>query len=938
MGCAPSPELVPRMKGLKLRPSHLLLSLPCLLLLVPQFVSAQFVVTETDDAFDYDVNDGVCAVCRAFDNNDNCVTVGGCTFHAAIQNANLDPDRSTISFGVLAVSSTTNTLPTIIYPVTIDGAFQGGRAHVAGPGPTPNAPGILVSGISTSGSVIRNLEVSGFPTGIEFRNSDDGAVTGSYIHDNSAGSGLLVSGSSRRMTVGGPVGLSFGDAPGNVVTANGRGIQLVGNGGNTVYGNRIGIDKAGAQAGNVIGIVVVDSAAAGSFIGSGGGGTGNAISNSQFDGIAVSGSTVFGGPSNVATGLTIRGNEIGTGLGGELDHGNTRGITLTRTEDIVIRDNTIGGNGDGIWLNGRADSTLVTSNSIGYSIFGGIIPNGNGIVVRDLATRNVISGNTISGNTESGILVTKVNLSPSRNFIDSNTIGLSGLGDPVGNGYGIRIVDADSNYIGLLGRNTIAANDAGVVIEGGEAFGNVISGNDIGVFDQGNLGSGVGLVGGANHNRIESNSVVGNFVSGISLVGVGTSANIIAGNTVAGHLGAGIMISDEAAGNTVGGTGPADGNSISYNFIGVVVVGAAENSILGNIMERNRIMPIELGMDFETPNDILDADVGANTLQNYPEINEAVIAGGSTIVNGALNSVPNSDYRIEFFEDAFENDAIIDASFFMGSVDVTTDANGVGEFEFTFIGEVPEVVVTATDGNGNTSEFGYALTTGAELSAAALGDSLATPGTQKDVRVSVSSTGQEDVESVQLSISSSDNLSLVSILSFPDSMMVNCPGDPAICLVGDMPSGTSARFIVSYDVSPGAEYRVEAKATGVFSQAPIESNLALHVGPVATGVDGVEDRPGDVPTVVALGPAYPNPFSRTTTVPYTVGQLEAVDILVFDLLGRLIRNLPTVEAPGQYVAVWDGKTNRGHAAPAGVYFIRLRTGGDVATRSVVLVR
>ncbi len=74
---------------------------------------------------------------------------------------------------------------------------------------------------------------------------------------------------------------------------------------------------------------------------------------------------------------------------------------------------------------------------------------------------------------------------------------------------------------------------------------------------------------------------------------------------------------------------------------------------------------------------------------------------------------------------------------------------------------------------------------------------------------------------------------------------------------------------------------------------------------------------------------YPNPFSSSTTIRYSLpsavsGRLTAVDLSVYDLAGRLVRTL--VDGPqetGFYSVVWDGRDSSGRSVASGVYFYRL---------------
>src|SRR5262249_50875835 len=72
---------------------------------------------------------------------------------------------------------------------------------------------------------------------------------------------------------------------------------------------------------------------------------------------------------------------------------------------------------------------------------------------------------------------------------------------------------------------------------------------------------------------------------------------------------------------------------------------------------------------------------------------------------------------------------------------------------------------------------------------------------------------------------------------------------------------------------------------------------------------------------------------------YSTGAPGRVRLTVFDVGGRLVRNL--FDAPqdaGAHSWSWDRRDDRGEALARGVYFARLMTREDAVTRRVVLLR
>jgi hypothetical protein len=90
---------------------------------------------------------------------------------------------------------------------------------------------------------------------------------------------------------------------------------------------------------------------------------------------------------------------------------------------------------------------------------------------------------------------------------------------------------------------------------------------------------------------------------------------------------------------------------------------------------------------------------------------------------------------------------------------------------------------------------------------------------------------------------------------------------------------------------------------------------------------------------VYFGQPSPNPASRGTAVKFRISQPEFVRLSVADVSGRVVRYLQaSMLAPGEYTRTWDGLSSRGERAPAGVYFISLRTSGGIRTHRVAVVR
>ena len=477
-------------------------------------------------------------------------------------------------------------------------------------------------------------------------------------------------------------GLVIGKFNGN---GSGTGIWLNTNGGNKIEGCFIGSDPAGAAESNNQTAILIDSP--GNTIG----GTDPAARNLILRSVIV---------RNDADGNTIQGNYLGVTADGTTLLGTGSAISLQNSDNNFIGGDTatarniiasgIGVNGDTV-LGGGASNTI-QGNYIGTNATGtAMVPpggtSGTGISLftarNNLILGNVIAGfGNVAGSFGSGITISSGTPLPGgSNTVKGNLIGTNATGTAaLPNGTGISISSGMRPSDPVTSNNVIGGTTPG--------DGNVISGNN---------GWGVRIIGGS------QNPIQGNFV------GVAADGSTPLPNGLGGILNDFSFLPGKGNGNVIGGTTPGARNLIAFNGAaniaqanGVRIISGTGNAVLGNSIFGNYGLGIDLGNTYgQTLNDPGDTDGGGNNQQNFPVITSVSSSEGNSVIAGTLNSVPNTTYRIEFFanEDTRQS--------FLGSIDVTTDANGDASFSFNApqIGNTQRVTATATDPGGNTSEF-----------------------------------------------------------------------------------------------------------------------------------------------------------------------------------------------------------------------------------------
>ena len=361
----------------------------------------------------------------------------------------------------------------------------------------------------------------------------------------------------------------------------------------------------------------------------------------------------------------------------------------------------------------------------------------------------VTIGATGGGSTIRGLIITRftgdgINVASGANnvTIAGNWIGTTGTGSTgVGNaddGLDIYGSNAIIGGTGANDRNVITNNgDEGIDLKGSGVTGHLVQGNYVGVDPDGasgggNVDVGIAIMSGTG-NTIGGTSVAARNVISKNKEGmeINTSDNVVQGNyigtDVTGTLNRGnrvdngVQLQGSSTNNQVGGTAAGAGNLIAFNASnGVDVVNGSGDLILGNAIHSNTLIGINLGTAGVTANDANDVDTGANNLQNFPLLTSATTTGAQVTITGTLNSIANTQFRIEFFASTTQDGSGYgEGKRYLGFANVTTDGSGNATIGTTLTATVAAgefISATATRSNAgftvftDTSEFALDIT------------------------------------------------------------------------------------------------------------------------------------------------------------------------------------------------------------------------------------
>jgi ligand-binding sensor domain-containing protein len=551
--------------------------------------------------------------------------------------------------------------------------------------------------------------------GIYYTGTTSNTVVGNYIGTDVNGAkaignshGVVILRASQNR-IGGAL-----PGEGNLLSGNSIGIALywADTNENIIVGNLIGTDAtgSGALANTWQGVYVGDGA---SFnrIGGSTAGERNLISGNAGYGVRIEGSSTV---SNVVSGNYIGTNISGTAAIRNIYSGVTvsSGASYNRIGGTTAGErNVISGNGGdgGVYIN-NAPSNTVSGNFIGTDPNGAAALGNSmcGVSIYGGASNNRIGGSTpgernlISGNGASGVCI--IGSNSQNNIVRGNLIGTDVSGAiALGNGRnGVALVDgAQNNAIGGTTdaeRNIISGNkwvgvSIGIMKTITAAHHNLVIGNYIGTDISGMAAMGnkvgVDICNGASDNTIggttagERNVIAGSGKSGVHLCD-GAVRNRIIGNYLGSDAsgavglgnGEGVGIDGGAQQNVIG-----PGNLIAYNTAdGVWITGA---TTLSNTVTQNSIYS-NTGLGIHNVN-------GGNGELTPPTITRV---SGRSMVTGAACA----NCTVEVFSDAAEEGRVYEAN-------TTAAADGRWAVAVGHALSGPNITATATDPDGNTSEF-----------------------------------------------------------------------------------------------------------------------------------------------------------------------------------------------------------------------------------------
>lgn len=153
---------------------------------------------------------------------------------------------------------------------------------------------------------------------------------------------------------------------------------------------------------------------------------------------------------------------------------------------------------------------------------------------------------------------------------------------------------------------------------------------------------------------------------------------------------------------------------------------------------------------------------------------------------------------------------------------------------------------------------------------------------------------------------------------------------------------TYREFAVAGYVGHTSQVKVQFIAADLGAASVVEAavdDFQVFGDPATTAVENGDANLLNIPPRLVLAPNRPNPFHTATAIGLTIHEDVLATLEIYDVGGRLVRSLVRRPmAAGEHTVEWNGRDERGHAAPAGIYICRLTAGGMTVTRRMVMLK
>ena len=132
------------------------------------------------------------------------------------------------------------------------------------------------------------------------------------------------------------------------------------------------------------------------------------------------------------------------------------------------------------------------------------------------------------------------------------------------------------------------------------------------------------------------------------------------------------------------------------------------------------------------------------------------------------------------------------------------------------------------------------------------------------------------------------------------------------------------------DINAGIDHReantLEISADGTVLYLGTEGGGVYRLGKVDANTSHISiNKQGT--NQIEVNHSFPNPFTRSSTIEFTVLNPTDLQFSVYSISGQLIKRIADKQYnPGQHSISWDGTNNAGSFVESGIYMLLIRAG------------
>ena len=147
-------------------------------------------------------------------------------------------------------------------------------------------------------------------------------------------------------------------------------------------------------------------------------------------------------------------------------------------------------------------------------------------------------------------------------------------------------------------------------------------------------------------------------------------------------------------------------------------------------------------------------------------------------------------------------------------------------------------------------------------------------------------------------------------------------------------------FMTTYAGGTGvARFDINPLNPGTMTVTATKARFIPAQASVSVGTPTPVEETELLPAAPRAQQNYPNPFNHSTAIRFSLTRNDNARIDIFDITGRLVRNLASKRFPaGDNQVIWDGKNDNGDYVASGIFFYRFESGSSTVIKQMSVIK